>query len=169
MNQKGFTMLELLIAAAIVGVLAFFAARGYRNTLGEAYIEDGKNRVRAVATAIQQFQMDYPGYSFSGGEDLVKGKSACSVGVAGTAQVLINCGYLDNRPWSDGHISIEVCGISTTKQCGKATLGGRLVCLTGKDAKFPDYNGKNKYIYCESATKKQTCINGCAGAVAVAL
>lgn len=164
MNQKGFTMMELLIAAAIIGMLAVFATRSYRNTLGEAYIEDGKNRVRAVATAVQRFRMDYPGYSFGGGENLVKGKAACSVGVAGTAQVLVNCGYLDDRPWSDAHISIEVCGISTTKQCGKATLSGRLACLTGADSKFPEYNGKNKYIYCVSDRQQQTCTNGSCGA-----
>ena len=56
MNKKnGFTLLELLITATLLSILAAFAIGSYRTSMFQARLEDYKNRTRAAAYAIQQY------------------------------------------------------------------------------------------------------------------
>ena len=134
LRKKGFTLLELLIAAAIVSVLAVFATRSYQNSAAETHLRDGIARARAVAAAIQRFNIDYPGSSFASA-DLIALDSvgACTISASVSPSQLINCGYLDNRPWSDAYVTIQVCGTSASasSMCKNASpLANPLVCVS---------------------------------------
>ena len=159
MEKKGFTLVELLIAAAIVASLAVLATNAYKNSMMKTRIEGGKARTRAVATAVQRFFMDYPGYRFQGG-NLIGGEAVgnCNLDAASlnSQNMLINCGYLDNRKWSDGYTIIEVCGNYSAGLCKNAAAAATkpseryLACMTGTGSKMDRYLGEAKYLFCVS-------------------
>ena len=175
MNKKGFTLLELLIAATILATLAVFATVSYQRAMADVRIEDGKNRTRVVAAAIERMQFEHPKWAFSsrGGADSASrnalrkldtvrtcGLPYFSVG-SGTVDGLINCGYLENRVWSDAYVLIEPCTRvfynslpSHTGICGnpeKNLPKDRLVCMSGNpdNDKLPaKYQYDNGYRFC---------------------
>jgi prepilin-type N-terminal cleavage/methylation domain-containing protein len=156
MKKRGFTLIELLIAAAIIGALAVLSTNAYKNSMMRGRIESGKSRARTVAAAVQRFKVDYPSSTFTGDILLpLSSLAACAVGSSVAPGQLIQCGYLDNRPWSDGYTEIEVCGAKTTGLCGNTASAvpskKYLVCMTGTGDKMPRYNGKSNYLFCVSA------------------
>ena len=58
--RKGFTLVELLIVIAIVGVLAAMMTLSSTNATASADAAKILNNLRAVRTAAQQFYFDYP-------------------------------------------------------------------------------------------------------------
>lgn len=105
-NKAGFTMMELLIAAAIIGVLAVFATQTFLQTSTDIRVEDAKIRARAVAQAAHRFKWDYPAATFVIGEDkpfgsVVARKNTNDCVITNVSlQTLINCGYLDYRQYA---------------------------------------------------------------------
>ena len=109
MNRNaGFTLLELLMAAAIIGVLIFFATQTFRRTSSDVRVQNAKTRARAVAAAAHRFKQDYPTATFlkEGDEKNFGFVSAprpvnCGLSAGGISlQTLIDCGYLDYRQYA---------------------------------------------------------------------
>ena len=105
-NKAGFTMMELLIAAAIIGVLAIFATQTFLQTSTDIRVEDAKIRARSIAQAAHRFKWDYPSATFLSGENnpfgivsARKSEQDC-VMTNVTLQTLVNCGYLDYRQYA---------------------------------------------------------------------
>ena len=150
-NKKGFTLLELLIAATIIGGLAVMATVSYRNSAAEARIQAAKIRTEVLATAILQFQTAGGTVSEEGTMTNVTG-GACSNTVNATS--LIGCGYLDNGGWDDAYVIYYICnGRAGNCNISSAILPhAPLACMTGKSTqpKLPD-KYKNGYLYCVSA------------------
>lgn len=99
-RKNGFTLLELLIAAAIIGTLAIFATQSFRNTSSEIRKEDALARARMVATAARRFILDHPNATIKDAENVVlsaRDRDQCNNGIS--LQNLINCGYLDYRQY----------------------------------------------------------------------
>ncbi|MBR2082654.1 MAG: prepilin-type N-terminal cleavage/methylation domain-containing protein [Elusimicrobiaceae bacterium] len=105
-NKKGFTLLELLIAAALIGVLAMFATQAFRSSASDVRVEDAKARALALAMAAQRYYIEYPNSaSFSTGEsnalklfDIPEKQAKCNINASSaSAQNLVDCGFLEYR------------------------------------------------------------------------
>lgn len=155
-NKRAFTLLELLIAAAIMSVLAVLGTSAYKHSISETRIQDGKNRLRVVAGAMQRYMMDHPDVTYDGSSHLtfVSGEDVqtCPRLQNFTAAALVQCDYLENRQWSTGQIKIVTCGgVAAGELCKDSTVSNPLACMTGisnrLDAK---YQQANNYVFCIS-------------------
>ncbi len=103
-KRNGFTLLELLIAAAIIAVLAAFATQSFRQTGSEIRLQDAQARAKTIAMAAHRLKVDYPGVKFSTdamGRVEAQNRSNCSLSsnTIVSLQTLIDCGYLDYRQY----------------------------------------------------------------------
>ena len=156
-NRKGFTLLELLIAATIVAALAVMATVAYRNGVIETRIQAAKTRTEVLAGAVQRFVLDYGASKLGAGPELQRlaAKGACAPNGM-IVSSLINCDYVDNDGgWNDPYFAYYVCnGVKTAgTPCSKTTLNAPLACMWGRSNqnKLPA-KYKTNYSYCVSAT-----------------
>lgn len=59
-NQKGFTLMELMIVIVIIGVLAAIGVPAYSGYVERANKAVCKSNRRSIETAVQLYKMDYP-------------------------------------------------------------------------------------------------------------
>ena len=104
-NKNGFTLLELLIAAAIIGVLAIFAIQSFQVAAADTRVEDARARAKIVAAAAHRFMLEYPSVSANsyvddGNSVITPADSAnCALNII-SVQNLVNCGYLEYRQYN---------------------------------------------------------------------
>lgn len=152
----GFTLIELLIAATIIGILSVFATVGYRNSVAETRIAEGRAKVRSLALANYRAHIDYPSISFTtdtisddvsvvgGSGDICKRSFASNPTAQWPASCLIANGYVDQLGFS-GYFKFTVEGEASA-------------CMTGNNTKLGSkYNGKK--IYCYDAATDKTTVN----------
>ncbi len=149
-NKKGFTLLELLIAATIIGTLAVYATISYRNSIFETRLAEAKARTETVANARQRFELDYPGASLNGAVlNTKKGICPSNPSAASDAQDLVNCGYLEEGNWHSDYFYIVPCGKNTPHGTCSTLMNDALACLQTSatmNKKIPaQYRG---YLYC---------------------
>lgn len=91
-NQCGFTLLELLIAATIVGTLAVFATVAFKNSSADARIAAAKPKAEQLATAVQRYKIEYGS-------------------LPGNIGALAALGYIEDSGWdSDPYVSFAISG-----------------------------------------------------------
>lgn len=164
MNKKGFTLLELLITATLISILAALAMSSYRQTAFKSRLEDFKNRTRAVSYAVQIFREEYPratGFDETSLVSISPVQSGCkTVGEVDPAS-LIHCNILDgNREWSNSDFAVIVpCSAEKSQHianspCDKSARNDMLACMRVLDEpKVPsEYRG---YVFCVSAGKEE--------------
>jgi type IV pilus assembly protein PilE len=62
-QEQGMTLLEIVIAAAVVGILASIALPGYRNYVLRANRAEGRSALLALATAQEKFYLQCNTYA----------------------------------------------------------------------------------------------------------
>ncbi len=171
-NKRGFTLLELLIAATIVGLLAVFATISYRNSAAEARMESARTRTRALAGAVQRFRLEYPVANVMSGEmanvtvaagAAVVCSPATEEGAENVPQMMILCGFLENGGWSDEWVQFFVCNGRTEPDiCSTPPVGFvPLACMTGRNNNprvLDRY--KTNYSFCVNATGERETFGG---------
>ncbi len=104
-KQQGFTLIELMIVVAIIGILAAIAIPAYSDYTIRAQVSEGLTLAGGAKAAVSEFTMDrgvFPtdndeaGLSAAGEID---GKYTTSINVAATkGQILITYGGTDGHP-----------------------------------------------------------------------
>ncbi len=158
-NKKGFTLLELLIAATIIGTLAVLATVSYRASEADAHVAAARTKVDVLASGVQRFSLEYENAKALTGEiGNLAGVGNCdpvSVTSSGSnpATILISCDFVDNGGWNNPYFHFYVCG-GTPDSCASQTTGvsSPLACMKGKGHSRLTDQYQSDYWYCVSAT-----------------
>lgn len=144
--KKGFTLVELLVAATIISILMAFATVQYRNSVAEARWTHAKAMADQLAAAVQRAKFDYPALSLSDAPlTNVEVGTTCSyqVGneVAQAPSMLIACGYLENSDWNGDYFQYYIAN-----EDGNCSCTGLACVKVKEDAKLP--SAYANYSYC---------------------
>lgn len=82
-SHRGFTLIELMIAVAIVAILVSLALPAYRDYVLRGQLSDARNQLSSWAARMEQFYQDNRNYGTSGG--------ACGVTVPNTSNFTLTC------------------------------------------------------------------------------
>ena len=150
-RSKGFTLVEILVAATIIGIMAIFATNSYRASVAETRWAQAKANVDRLGVAVQRFNLDYPSVHFA--PTAMDNVESCSPiyrssVVSILAACLIPYGYLDAADWDSEYFSYYVCDQMTSAPCNKRLNAIKpLACVSVKsEAKLP--SKYLSYVYC---------------------
>ncbi|PWB27048.1 pilin [Stenotrophomonas sp. SPM] len=134
-NQKGFTLIELMIVVAIIAILAAIALPAYQDYVSKSKVTAALADISSHKT---QFEMEVsegrtPTLASSGFQ--ANNTGACStIAVAGTG---ITCTIRDPGTRIGAGAQIALNYSNSTVASGVVTAAGGFVCVgTGIDAKF---------------------------------
>ena len=148
-QRKGFTLVELLVAATIIGILAVFATTSYRNSTAETRWTQAKANLDQLATAIQRFKMDYPNVRLTA-TPMSNTYSCGSISYSSTGQMAPGCliynNYLEASDWDSAYYQYISCDLISGSPCNQQISSGAgsatfdpLACVGARDgAKLPD-------------------------------
>lgn len=101
--QKGFTLIELMIVVAIIGILAAIAIPAYQDYTIRAQVSEGLSLSAAAKAAVAEFYMDagvYPGDNNTAGLEAaasINGKYVTSVGVGANGVITVTYNQADTN------------------------------------------------------------------------
>lgn len=133
-TQKGFTLIELMITVAIIGILATIAIPAYQNYVIRAQVTEGMSLVGSWQNAVAEFFAQnnaFPaGFSSTGSSTTIlapgagSGKYVSSVTVTTGGQIIITYGLLASASIAGMTLDLSP-GLSTNNDvvwiCGKAS------------------------------------------------
>jgi len=150
-NKNGFTLLELLIAAALIGVLAMFATQAFRSSASDIRVADARARAQALAAAARNYYIEYPGAEFFDGDDLIGFAEPGSCDPTSTSpQQLINCGFLEYRQVA--HETYEKKENEPRTVSGSFRMWFAFDELDDRDTVKVCFQGKGRRIFLDNCT-----------------
>ncbi len=149
-SNKGFTLLELLIAAAIIGSLVVLATSSYRSNMAETYLAAAKGQTEMLGEAARRFVLENRVSSRTAGkmETLADSndRSKCKLNKL-DINSLIYCEYVENSGWDNPYFNFYICtGNNNCSASSTVTnkIGVPLAYMKGTGhARMPDKYGEN--------------------------
>jgi type IV pilus assembly protein PilA len=150
--QKGFTLIELMIVVAIIGILAAIAIPAYQDYTVRAQVSEGMNLAAAAKAAVAEFYLNRgraPATRLEAGMSATatdtSGKYVQSVGVT-NGTILITFGNEANQvlagtPETLGLTPYETPDRSVAWRCGAAPVPNGTQLLGTGSATVAAYNG----------------------------
>ena len=126
--QKGFTLIELMIVVAIIGILAAIAIPAYQDYTIRAQVSEGINLASGAKAAIAEYFMDtgaMPSSNDAAGlENNISGNYVQSVVVSGAGLVTVRYGNQANSAINDLTLTLTPSATagSVVWQCDDGTL-----------------------------------------------
>jgi prepilin-type N-terminal cleavage/methylation domain-containing protein len=103
-NQKGFTLVEIMIVVAIIGILASIAIPSYQDYTLKAHLVDASNGLSSMRSRLEQFYQDNRKYTTTG-----TFTSPCSQTIPKSGDFSITCSTI-----TDTTYVVKATGSDTT-------------------------------------------------------
>jgi type IV pilus assembly protein PilA len=120
--QQGFTLIELMIVVAIIGILAAIAIPAYQDYTIRAQVSEGLSLSGAAKAAVAEYYMDqgaYPGDNATAGLEAaanIAGKYVTQVAVGANGVITVTYG-------NDANANIAAATLTLTPVGAASTLG----------------------------------------------
>lgn len=152
-NHKGFTLVELLVAATIIGFLAIVATTSFRNSAAETRWTQAKALTNQLAAAAEALTTERNGVYFSSNTMLNPvGDTVCTLDNMGSRSVppsqLVVCHFVEQGDWNNEYFQYEVYPTAKNGVPG--------ACVTvNASAKLPAQYKNRAYCLCAGEAGKE--------------
>ena len=117
-KQQGFTLIELMIVVAIIGILAAIAIPAYQDYTIRAQVSEGLNLAGGAKAAVSEYTMDRGSFPTNNGQAGIS--ASASIFGKYVSSVAVSTGVISVTYGNDAHqiLSGSVLTLTPTTQAG---------------------------------------------------